>query len=350
LQRSTGLIVRFLIIAVVVLTFVGFMVSYTVGFNEKAIVATFGRADEGSVISEPGLRFRIPYVHSVTKYDTRLRIVETKPETQSTSDQRPIVLTAYLTWRIDDPLKFYKRFSGSGDGATDHYAAAESILASNLGSAMTEVGQYRLDELLSTDVAGSSLPKLEERILAMLKRPGGGSEAGAALADAGVTPVAVGISTIALPQEVTKSVIDRMNKNREKLIGETLSQGSSQAAAIRSSAENDAKRILAFAQRSATNLRNQGQAEVTEFTKRMNEKPELAVFLKNMELMRLAHGKTTTLVLPTSLPGLEYFSPGASGFFRDGNIPTIGLDRLIAPTTRGGKPAAAATGTQEDGR
>ena len=350
MQRSTGLFIRFAIIGVVVLTFVGFMVSYTVGFNERAVVATFGRADESSVITTPGLRFRIPYVHSVTRYDTRLRLVETKPETQSTSDQRPIVLTAYLTWRVEDPLKFYKRFSGSGDGERDHYAAAESILASNLGSAMTEVGQYRLDELLSADADGSSLPKLEERILDMLKRPGGGSESGAALANSGIVPVAVGISSISLPQEVTKSVIDRMNKNREKVIGETISQGASQAAAIRSSAENDSKRILAFASRSALNLRNQGQAEVTEFTKRMNEKPELAVFLKNMELMRLAHGKSTTLVLPTSLPGLEYFTPGASSYFRDGNIPIPGLDRLIAPPAKGSKPAAAATDVQEDAR
>lgn len=347
MQSSLGLIVRFLIIAVVVLTFFGFMVSYTVGFNEKAVVSTFGRADESSVIDEPGLRFRIPYVNSVTKYDTRLRLVETAPETQSTSDQRPIILTAYLTWRVDDPLKFYQRFSGSGDGAMDHYAEAERILTTKLRSAMTEVGQYRLDQLLSADPNGSSLPKLEERLLDNLKRPGGGSEAGAALADSGITTVAVGISTISLPQEVTKSVIDRMNKNREKIIGETISRGASQAAAIRSSAENDAKRILAFAQRSANGLRNQGTAEVTEFTKRMTANPELAVFLKNMELMRLAHGRSTTLVLPTSMPGLEYFTPGASSYFRDGVLPLPRLDNLIAPPAKGNRPAAAATIAEE---
>jgi membrane protease subunit HflC len=350
-QRHFGLIVRFLIIAVVVLTFIGFMVSYTVGFNEKAVVSTFGRADESSVIDQPGLRFRIPYVHSVTKYDSRLRLVETTPETQSTSDQRPVVLTAYLTWRVEDPLRFYQRFSGSGDGPMDHYAEAERILTTKLRSAMTEVGQYRLDQLLSADPTGSSLPKLEERILDMLKRPGGGAEAGAALADSGIVPVAVGISTIALPQEVTKSVIDRMNKNREKIIGETISRGASQASAIRSSAENDAKRILAFAKRSADGLRNQGYAEVTEYTKRMDTKPELAVFLKNMELMRMAHGRSTTLVLPTSLPGLEYLTPGASNYFRDGTIPIPKLDNLIAPPepapAPANRPAAAATGSKE---
>ncbi len=350
MQRSTGLIVRFLIIAIVVLTFVGFMVSYTVGFNEKAVVATFGRADETSVITDPGLRFRIPYVHSVTRYDTRLRLVETVPVELGTADQRTLALTAYLAWRVEDPLKFYKRFSGSGDGAVDHYDAARSILLNQLGSAMTVVSQYRLDELLSSDVNGSSLPELEQRMLAMLNGGGGTAGSVGGLADTGIVPVAVGISTISLAQEVTKSVIDRMNKNREKIIGETLSQGSSQAAAIRSSAENDAKRILAFAQTSAGRIRNQAQAEVTAFTERMNEKPELAVFLKNMELMRLAHGKTTTLVLPTSLPGLEYFTPGASSFLRDGNIPTLGLDRLVTPPARTGRPAAAAPAGEEGTR
>jgi len=342
LQRYTGLFVRFLIIGVVVLTFVGFMVSYTVGFNEKAVVATFGRADATSVIDAPGLRFRVPYVHSVTKYDTRLRLVESTPETQSTADQRQLVFTAYMTWRVADPLKFYQRFSGSGDGAGDHYAEAERILVTKLRSAMTEVGQYRLDQLLAADGAASQLPELETRILEMLSRSSGGPAAGAALADSGIVPVAVGISTISLPQEVTKSVIDRMNGNRDKIINETISQGASQAAAIRSSADNDAKRILAFAQRLAGELRAKGDAEVAEFTKRMNEKPELAVFLKNMELMRVAHGRSTTLVLPTSIPGLEFFSPGASGMFNSGEIPVPGLDRLTAPPAPNVRPAADA--------
>ena len=346
MPRTFGLFLRFGIILVVVLTFVGFMVSYTVGFNERAVVATFGRADESSVITNPGLRFRVPYVHSVTKYDTRLRLVETRPATQGTADQRPIILTAYLTWRVDDPLKFYKRFSGSGDSARDHYEAADGILRDKLDSAMTEVGQYRLDELLSGDADGSSLPKLEERLLQSLGRSGS-ADGTASISDAGIAPVSVGISTISLPQEVTKSVIDRMNKNREKLIGETLSRGSSQASAIRSSAENDSKRILAFASNAAQKIRNQGIAEVTEYTKRMQENPELAVFLRNMELMRTAHGRTTTLVLPTSLPGLEYWTPGASGFFRDGNIPLPGIDRLLTPA-RNDRPAAAAPTTSPE--
>ena len=350
MQRSSGLVIRFLIIAVVILTFFGFMVSYTVGFNEKAVVATFGRADESSVIDEPGLRFRVPYVHSVTKYDTRLRLVETRPETQGTADQRQIILTAYATWRVNDPLKFYKRFSGSGDGARDHYLAAEGIIRDRLNSAMTEVGQFRVDELLSASVDGSMLPGLEERILARLTRPSTEADATASLADHGVEPLSVGISTISLPQDVTKSVIDRMNKNREKLIGEMLSQGSSQASAIRSSAENDAKRILAFAQRSATNIRNQGQAEVTEFTKRMNARPELAVFLKNMELLRTAYGRSTTVVVPTSLPGLEFLSPGAAALFRDGAIPMPEIERMIDPAAATARPTRLGTPAQEDVR
>ena len=66
---------RFLITGLIILAILGFMTMYTVRFTETAVVTTFGKAGPESVITEPGLRLKMPYpIQSVTRYDVRARL------------------------------------------------------------------------------------------------------------------------------------------------------------------------------------------------------------------------------------------------------------------------------------
>jgi len=52
---------------IVLLLLVLFSSTYTVKYNEVAIRATFGSADEQSIITEPGLHYRLPvFIDRVT--------------------------------------------------------------------------------------------------------------------------------------------------------------------------------------------------------------------------------------------------------------------------------------------
>ena len=53
-------LLRILVAAVIVLSIIAFMTTYTVRFTEQAVVTTFGKADESAVRSEPGLGFKWP--------------------------------------------------------------------------------------------------------------------------------------------------------------------------------------------------------------------------------------------------------------------------------------------------
>ena len=93
-MRSTFLLTM---TGLIVLGFVLFMVTFSVRFTEAAVVTTFGKASETSVVNqdgdEAGLYFKWPYpVQSVTKYDRRVRILESRSETQLTADDRPIIV------------------------------------------------------------------------------------------------------------------------------------------------------------------------------------------------------------------------------------------------------------------
>jgi len=337
------MVLRLAIIALIVLVFIAAVSTYTVRFNELAITTTFGRADESSVIKDAGLHWKIPYVQRETKYDKRTRFLQSDQETQQTQDGAQVILTSYLTWKINDPLKFYQRFSGAGDTARDHYREADKLVKANLRSAMSEVSKFRLDQLVSATEQASRIADLEKQVFARVNQK---AEGNAPLAEYGIEPVSVGISGFALPQETTKSVFERMKASRLKIANETKTQGASQAGTIKASAEADAKRISSFAEQLARSIRTQGDKEAAAFLTPLGQEPELAVFWQNMEFMKQAYGKTTTFIFPTSLPGFKMFRPDALESIKKGEIPKSDISEMMTKPTAArieapGEPAKA---------
>lgn len=321
-----------------VLAIVAFAFSYTVRFTEKAVVTTFGRAGEDAVVSEPGLKFKWPFpIQSVTKYDTRVRVLQTRSQTQQTADDSQIIIEAFATWRVSNPLAFFQRFSNAGGRAEDHYAAAEEILRTTLRSALGETSKFRLDQLFNPDPARSRLAELEGRIFALLatiqaetiqaesgegETGEGGGGGGRGLSDYGIEVTMVGINRIVLPEDTTNKVIERMGANRDRLAQELESQGTARATAIRAKAEADARKIRAFAERRAAEIRAKGEEEAAEFLAQQAVDPDLAIFLQNISMLREAMAKRFTLVLSASDFGMGLFSPTALEGLRPGEFPT----------------------------
>lgn len=329
---------RILIIGLLLALVLAFMVTYIVRFNETAVVVTLGKADESSVIRTSGLHGRLPYpFQKVIKYDTRFRLIQSDQETQQTADKSQVLVTSFVTWKVSDPLKFFKRFGGSGDGVSgsgsvdnprEHYREAERIIKAKLRSAAGEVARFRISDLLSINTTESKIADLEK---AMLDRVNGDTAGETKLSEYGIETQTVGISGIGFPQETTKTVFERMKSGRLKIANELIAQGQSEAAAIRSAADNDAKKIKAFAEQLAASIRTQGDIEAATYYKQMTEDPQLAVFIQNMSFFKKSFGKSTTFVIPTSIPGFELLRPDAAKKFSSGRPPVpdmAGVDKL----------------------
>ncbi len=309
----------FLIAAVIVVGFLVYMMTYTVRFTDAAVVTTFGKATPESVVREPGMKFKWPApIQSVALYDTRARFLSTKSETQQTADDRQIVVESFMTWRVSDPYLFNQKFSREGSSPLDHYKQAERVLTDLLRSAMSEVSKYKLGELFTPKLGDSKLPALEQDVMARLKKkggadsgaPAGAGEAAKSLADYGVEIVMVGINKVVLPESTTNQVFERMKATMATRAARAESEGKAAAAQITSAADSDAKRIRAFAQLKADTIKNQGDLEAAAYLKAQSEDPELAQFLKKVELMREGFGKKVMLVMPTTMFGVDIFDPG----------------------------------------
>ncbi len=320
---------RWIIIGLVVLVVLAFMTTYTVKFTEKAIVTTFGAAS-ATPIDTPGLKFTVPYVQSVTKYDTRVRYLESKPETHQTKDSRQLVVTAYVTWRVSDPNIFYQKFSGKGDRALNHYKGAEQLLGDAMRGAMGEISQFTFGELLTT-TNSTKLEECEKKMLGRLVT---------AMSDVhGIEPVGVGIVGIEMPEDMTNEVFQRMQQERATLANQATSEGKAIAETIRQSAANAATKIMAFANERANRIRAQGDIEQKEYLLELSKEPDLAIFLKNLELMRSAFATNkATLVIPAGpmggWSGMELFNPGAGAALNSGWMPEWNFQQGKAVTPK----------------
>ena len=340
---------RIAVLAAISLVIVGgflvYMCSYTVRFTDAAVVTTFGKADQDDVVTTPGLRFKLPApIQSTTVYDTRARFLATRHETQQTADDRQIAVEAFVTWRVSDPLTFYQRFRGAGGtSAREHYSKAEETLTAATRSAMSEVSKYRLSELFAAEAGSSMLGQLEGDVLARLRDTQNSN-----LSQYGVEVLKVGVSGVTLPKDTTAEVFNRMSESRKRLAAKAESEGQAAATAIRSEADNAAKRIREFARFRADQIRNRGELEAAKYLTTLNEDPELAGFLEVLDNMRLAWGRRSTLVLPTSLLGPSMFSPQAMESVREGRIPNMeGIRGIAAPAPVA--PPAGASGAPREG-
>lgn len=326
----------------VAILFVGVLVVYamtfTVRFTEAAVVTRFGEVRKEIV--EPGLRGKLFYpIESVTKYETTNRLSQARIETYQTRDDRQLIVGAFAIWRVkpDEVGTFYSRFSNSGPRAANHYEAAATLVESALRSSMSELSRYTMSDLFTPDEGASKLEELEGRVLAQMKDSleGQGERA------FGIEVVQAGIARTSLPQTTTEAALERMRQDRARIVTGLQQSGQSEAGAIRSKAQSDAKKILAFAEARARQIRARGDQEAARYLADMTEVPGLAIYLKNLELLEEAMFSRATLLFSTDTPGLSLLDPSLFQSYEPGTIPGtevfLGEGGTGGDTSRGGR-------------
>jgi len=287
----------YVIAVLVALTLLLFTCTFSVRFNEQAIVTTFGEAGEGSRVTEPGLKFKWPYpVQRVIKFDTRANVLETRLESAVTNDQELVAVRLFLAWRISDVRTFFREVATT--------ETASRLLNDRLRSAQGVISRYDFDELLAFDDDDRpGMATIEQEILDLLHDPGGETPDIGAY---GIEPIVVGITQFVLPETTTTAVFERMRQTRQKLATDARSEGEAEKTRIEVAARTKANRIRSFAERYASRLRAVGEEEAAEMLAEMARTPEaerLAVFLRRLDaLSATLRQNTTTVILPPMSP------------------------------------------------
>ena len=80
--------------------------AFIVHQNEQALVLRFGNPQQ--VITTPGLKWKVPFIDTVEKFDKRILDIDTTEQEVTASDQQRLIVDAYARYRITDQLKFYQ--------------------------------------------------------------------------------------------------------------------------------------------------------------------------------------------------------------------------------------------------
>jgi len=285
-----------LVAGLVVAVLLAFAFTHQVAFNEVAVKVRLGRADQSSIIREPGLKFRWPYpIESIETYDIRLHTLDT-PETEiKTLDGKNVIVGAYAIWRIEDPLQFYKRVRTVPE--------AEKQMTPRLSQVQAAViGQASLSDLVNRDVKQkeASYQRLLGQMLEGVRHE--------LLADYGIGVAKVGIRRISLPREATQQVFESMRQERNKLAARYRQEGKSKAEAIKARAEANAKQILAFAERKAKEIESAGiQASTRILAAIPEEDRPFFEWLRWLDALRAALAQKTTIFIDQESPLFEPF-------------------------------------------
>ena len=83
-------------------------VFFIVDESEQVVITKFGEPI-GDPIYNPGLKTKIPFLHTSNYFDKRFLAWDGEPKQVSTRDKRFININTYARWRISDPLKYAER-------------------------------------------------------------------------------------------------------------------------------------------------------------------------------------------------------------------------------------------------
>jgi membrane protease subunit HflC len=288
-------IIQFTLGLVLLVFFAGMLFTYQVNFDEVALVTTFGRATEKSVINkdgnQAGLHFKWPWpIQKVDRMDRRFSVLEDRLEQQETKDRQVVIAKAFAVWRIEDPLDFYRMFRTNEE--------AETFLRERLRTTKAEISRFTFDDLTNADPEKLKLDEIQQALLNRMRSDLKGHNCGVYIAK-------VEISRILLPEQITRSVFQRMKQTRQRFAQNARSEGKAIAQSIMAETESDKRRIMAFAERVAQNIRAQGDAAAARYYAEYNKNPEFALFLRKLEALEKSLERNTTFVLDTDSEPFE---------------------------------------------
>ncbi len=275
---------------VVVVVLLLYLFTYQVRQNEIWVVTRFGGHPQ--VITEPGLKFRLPPgINILHRFDTRVQVSESTLMQTSTRDGFTVLVSTSVGWKISDPLTFLT----STDGGDMEIAEARilSLVASHRNSVL---GRHPFSSLVSIRTepaaAGEAEPDFDSIENEMTRLVGADASS-----QYGVTIEFVRMSNLTLPPEVTAKVFDRMRKERERIAAGTRGEGTGRAIDIRTRADSERAIILGIAEGQATKIRARGDAAAEKHYRVLAEDEELAIFLSELRALRETLKGQTTIIL-----------------------------------------------------
>ncbi|MEM7473446.1 MAG: protease modulator HflC [Planctomycetota bacterium] len=296
------------ILALIVLSIVGYSAAYTVDETEQVIITQFGKP-VGEPIVAAGLNFKTPFIQDVNRIERRVLEWDGSPHEMPTKDKTYILVDTFGRWRISDAKQYFLRLRDE--------RSAKSRLDDILGSeTRNAIAKHELIEVIRTtkdripmkdetleDAPGNlgvlypinkGRAKIEEEIF---------TKAASKLTDFGIELLDIRFKRINYNSSVRQRIYSRMISEREQIAERFRSEGAGEAAKIIGKKEKDLAEIESEAYKKVQEIRGVADAEATKiYAGSYNQSPEAIEFyefIKTMETYQEMLDKDSTMILTT---------------------------------------------------
>ncbi len=316
---------KYIVITVlVIIAAVAFMSSaYRVDETEQVVITQFGRVI-GEPVTEPGLKFRIPFIQNANFFPKNIQAWDGEPGQIPTLDKTYIWVDTFCRWRITDPVAFLRTVTDmtSAMGRLDDiinpavrnvvtsHELIETVRTSN--REMTTLDQEELDDVTTEAIKEVAEEEDDEReqytvevgraaLTRMML-----AEAQPKLDKFGIELIDVKIKRVNYVEGVRKSVYNRMIAERKQMAEKIRSIGQGEARKIEGDKERDLMEIQSEAYRKAEEIKGKADAEATTiYADAYGRDHEFYSFIKSLEVYTNSL-EGADLVLSTDSDFLKY--------------------------------------------
>lgn len=280
---TKGIVLVFVLSAAAVM---GMNSVFVVTELERAVLLEFGKVVRDDLT--PGLHFKLPFINDVRKFDSRVMTLDAPPERYLTLEKKALIVDSFAKYRVADVETYYTSTSG------DERRAMELL-------------KQRINEGLRNEISNRSLHEVvsgeRDELMDVLTK----NLNGLSTQELGVTVVDVRVKRIDLPPEVSQSVYDRMNTERDIEAREHRAKGQELAVGIRADADKQKEVALAEAYSAAEIIRGEGDADAAAtYAAAFNKDKEFYKFYRSMSAYQRTFSTKSDILLVN--PDSDFFS------------------------------------------
>ncbi|MDO9745217.1 protease modulator HflC [Glaesserella parasuis] len=285
---------KLLLPVLAVVTFILFQSVILVKEGQRGIMLRFNKvhrdADNKVIVYKPGLHFKVPVIDQLKTLDARIQTLDGQEDRFVTVEKKDLLVDSYVKWKISDFGQFYTSTGGDTQKAS-------TLLQRKVNDRLrSEIGSRTIKDIVS----GS-----RGELMAGAQKALNDGEDGAERL--GIEVVDVRVKQINLPNEVSASIYQRMQAERAAVAREHRSQGEEKAEFIRADVDKKVVLILANANKTAEELKGQGDAEAAKiYAEAFKQEPEFYSFVRSLKAYEesFAAGSNNMMLLK---PDSEFF-------------------------------------------
>lgn len=273
-------------ILIAIVTVVLFGALFTVDQRQQALILQFGNPVR--VETEPGLKFKIPFIQNVEYYDRRILDLDPPVQEIILSDQKRVNVDSFARYRIVDPLEFRKK------AVTD--VNFRQVFGNRLNSAVRD----EISKILLGDMLTEKRAQVMSLITELMK---------AQAAEFGTEVIDVRIGRTDLPETTAQAVYNRMRSDRVAHAAELRANGEKEKLNIQAGADKQRTIIISEAKKTSEILRGEGDGQRTKILNdAYGQDAEFFDFYRSMEALGSSVGDGTTMVLSPDSDLFQFFN------------------------------------------